>query len=155
MSFITQAFADTAAGAAPAASGMQTITQMAPLLLIGVVFYMFMVRPQQKQARETKAMLAGIRRGDKILTKAGILAKVIRVQDKELTIEIAEGVRIQIIREAIDRVLARTEPVGKDSGSDKGGDGKDEADDVVKSETAEPAEPATMLTGLKKLLGGK
>lgn len=88
-----------------------------PLVLIFVVFYFLLIRPQQKRAKEHKAMIAGLHRGDSVLTGGGIIGKVTKVfDDHEVQVEIAEGVKVRVSRSSITEVRSRTEPVkeGKD-----------------------------------------
>src|SRR5258706_15831893 len=90
--------------------------QFLPLLLIFVVFYFLLIRPQQKRAKDHKVMLSNLRRGDKVVTGGGIIGTVAKVVgDDEVAIDIAEGTRVRVVRSTITSVLARTEPVaGKD-----------------------------------------
>jgi len=83
-----------------------------PLILIFVVFYFLLIRPQQKKAKLHRDMLLNIRRGDKIVTGGGIIGTVTRVvSDDELAVEIAEGIKIRVQRGLVSGVLSRTEPV--------------------------------------------
>jgi preprotein translocase subunit YajC len=104
----------------------QAMMQFLPLVLIFVVFYFLLIRPQQKRAKEHKSMLGNLRRGDKVVTGGGIIGTVAKVTgDEEVQVDIAEGMRVRVVRSTITSVLARTEPVaGKD---------KDEAADDAES----------------------
>ena len=103
-------------------------TQFLPLVLIFVVFYFLLIRPQQKRAKDHKTMLGNLRRGDKIVTGGGIIGTVAKVvSDDEVAVDIAEGMRVRVIRSTITSVLARTEPV---AGKDK----EDTADDAAASD---------------------
>jgi preprotein translocase subunit YajC len=83
-----------------------------PIILIFGIFYFLLIRPQQKKAREHQAMLAAIRRGDKVVTNGGIIGSITKLtSDKELQVEIADGVRVRILRSMIAEVLAKTEAV--------------------------------------------
>jgi preprotein translocase subunit YajC len=90
-----------------------------------VVFYFLLIRPQQKRAKEHRDMLGNLRRGDRVVTGGGIVGTVQKVADDELTVEIAENVRVKVIRSTVTTVLARTEPA-KNGGS-KGTDTDDDA----------------------------
>jgi len=104
--FISPAYAQAAGGDAASA-----FTSFIPLILIFVVFYFLLIRPQQKKMKEHRAMLEAIRRGDKIVTNGGIIGTVTKVVDeRELQLEIAENVRVRIMRDMIASVMARTEP---------------------------------------------
>jgi len=114
MSFISPAYAQAAGGAG--ASGLEA---MLPLLLIFVVFYFLLIRPQQKKAKAHKAMLEAVRRGDKVVTGGGIIGTVNKVIDEsEISVEIADGVKVRVQRGLLAAVLSKTEPV-KDDKKDK------------------------------------
>jgi len=73
--------------------------------------YFLLIRPQQKKAKDHKAMVEALRRGDQVLTQGGILAKVVKVNDDGiLEVEIADGVKVRVPRHTITQVIARTEP---------------------------------------------
>ncbi|MGH7100725.1 MAG: preprotein translocase subunit YajC [Stellaceae bacterium] len=87
------------------------MVQFLPLVLIFVVFYLFLIRPQQKKAKDQKAMLRALRRGDRIVTGGGIIGTVARVvSDQEVSVEISEGVRVRVLRSTITSVLAKPDP---------------------------------------------
>ena len=110
MSFISPAYAQAAGGAG--ASGLEA---MLPLLLIFVVFYFLLIRPQQKKAKAHKAMLEAVRRGDKVVTGGGIIGTVNKVIDEsEISVEIADGVKVRVQRGLLAAVLSKTEPVKDD-----------------------------------------
>ena len=103
---ISPAFAQDAAG-----GGTAVLMQLLPLVLIFGVFYFLLIRPQQKKAKEHKAMLAAVKRGDRVLTAGGIIAQVTRVKDgvDELEVEIAPNVRVNVLRATITDIF---KPVG-------------------------------------------
>ena len=146
MSFISPAYAQ-AAGGAGAGSGLEA---MFPLLMIFVVFYFLLIRPQQKKAKEHKAMLEAVRRGDKIVTGGGIIGTVSKVIDEvEISVEIADGVKVRVQRGLIAAVLSKTEPVNDDKEDKKGKkDKKDEKSDGDDKKEGGAGK-------LKGLLGGK
>jgi preprotein translocase subunit YajC len=81
-----------------------------PLVLIFVVFYFLLIRPQQKKMNEHKAVIGALRRGDRIVTAGGLIGTVTRVNaEDEAVVEIAEGVRVRVVKSTITTVLARTE----------------------------------------------
>ncbi|MDH5189237.1 MAG: preprotein translocase subunit YajC [Rhodospirillaceae bacterium] len=142
--FVSPAFAQSADAAA--APGL--IESLVPFLLIFVVFYFLLIRPQQKKAKEHRSMQESVRRGDKIITNGGIFGDVVRVRDDGVVeVEIAEGVKVRVDRGMISTVLAKTEPAGKtpkgDANDNDGGKGADKSD---KKESG---------GGLKNLLSGK
>ena len=92
-----------------------------PIVLIFVVFYFLLIRPQQKKMREHREMLAAIRRGDRIVTGGGVVAQVVKVgEDDHVTVEIAENVRVKVIRSTITAVLSKPQPAGKDAKAGEG-----------------------------------
>ena len=113
--FVSPAFAQT--GAAP---GGDFITTMLPLVLIFVVFYFLLIRPQQKRMKEQKAKIGAIRAGDRVVTAGGILGKVVKIDGEELVIEIADNVRVRVVRGTVTDVVSRTEPAAGDKPDDKG-----------------------------------
>ncbi len=88
------------------------LLQFLPLVLIFVVFYFLLIRPQQKKAKEHRATLDALRRGDRVVTGGGIIGTVARVDTSdEVSVDIAEGVRVRVVRSTITNVLARPDPV--------------------------------------------
>ena len=75
------------------------IAQFIPLILIFVIFYFFLIRPQQKRAKDHKAMVAALKRGDEVITSGGICAKVERVlENDKVEVSIADGVKVEMIK---------------------------------------------------------
>jgi preprotein translocase subunit YajC len=108
--FVSTAYAQAADGGA--AAGLMSFL---PLILIFVVFYFLLIRPQQKKLKDHKTMLEAVRRGDRVVTGGGIIATVAKVvDDNEVIVEIAEGVRAKIVRSTITGVVARSEPAKDD-----------------------------------------
>jgi preprotein translocase subunit YajC len=103
--FISEAFAQ-AAPAAPA-GGESSLITMLPLVLMFVVLYFVMIRPQMKRQKEHKAMIEAIAKGDEVVTAGGVLGKVSRMGDSYLHVEIATGVEIQVQRTAVVQVLPK------------------------------------------------
>ena len=85
------------------------------IMIIGIMYFM-MIRPQQKRLKEHRDMVANIRRGDTVVTSGGIIGKVAKVEDNELQIEIADGVRIKVLRGTISEVRGKPEPVANPTG---------------------------------------
>lgn len=107
-------FATPAYAQAGAAGGAGFFAQLVPLLLIFVIFYFLLIRPQQKRAKEHKQMIENLRRGDQIVTQGGVVGKVSKVKDgDEIEVEIAEGVKVRIIRATVAQVLSKTEPAAE------------------------------------------
>ena len=95
-----------AQAAAPAAQG-NALMQMAPLVLIFIVFYFLLIRPQAKRAKEHKALIASLSAGDEVVTGGGILGKVTEVSEQFLVVEVADGVRVKIQRHTVTQVLPK------------------------------------------------
>lgn len=103
--FISTAFAQTA----PAASGdmQSSLMSMLPLVLMFVVLYFVMIRPQLKRQKEHRAMVEAIAKGDEVATAGGLIGRVTKVGDTYLGIEIANGVEVQLQRSAVVQVLPK------------------------------------------------
>ena len=85
------------------------IGQFIPLILIFVIFYFFLIRPQQKKAKEHKLMVEGLKRGDKVITSGGIVGTVERIIDNEkVEVNISENVNVEIVRSSGIQGLANT-----------------------------------------------
>jgi preprotein translocase subunit YajC len=104
--FISSAYAQTA----PAAAGgdmQSSLMSMLPLVLMFVVLYFVMIRPQMKKQKETKAMIDALAKGDEVVTVGGILGKITKISDNALGLEVANGVEVQIQRNAVVQVLPK------------------------------------------------
>ena len=90
---------------------MEAIGSFIPLILIFVIMYFLMIRPQQQQRKQHEAMVAALRRGDQVITSGGFIGKVTKVKDDdEVEVELAEGVRVRVVRNTIAKVVSKTEP---------------------------------------------
>ena len=91
----------------PAALG-----QFLPLILIFAIMYFLLIRPQQKKMKEHQAMVEAVRRGDQVVTQGGLIGKVSKVKEgeNEIEVEIADGVKVRVIKSTIAQVLNKTEP---------------------------------------------
>jgi preprotein translocase subunit YajC len=102
-----------AAVAAP--SGMAFfITNIAPLLMIFVVFYFLLIRPQQKKAKEHQAQINAVQKNDEVVTGGGLMGKVTKVADDYVEVEIAQGVRVKAIKSTLTHVQSRTKKAAND-----------------------------------------
>jgi len=101
---INSAWAQAAPGAAPPA-----LMQFMPLVLIFVVFYFLLIRPQQQKAKEHKTMLANLKRNDDVITAGGLYGKIMALTDRIVTLEIAPNVRVRVDRQQIAS-LAKSQP---------------------------------------------
>ena len=97
---------------AGAPAGFDLISLM-PLLLIFVVFYFLLIRPQQKKMKQHRDMVATLKRGDRVLTAGGIIGSVVKVEDAELLVEIAKDVRVRVARSTISDVLSKPQLAGE------------------------------------------
>tara|TARA_R110002096_G_scaffold433101_1_gene651209 strand:+ start:5720 stop:6043 length:324 start_codon:yes stop_codon:yes gene_type:complete len=103
--FATPAYAQAAGGAFGA------FTSFVPLILIFAIMYFLMIRPQQKKLKQHKAMIEALRRGDQVLTQGGIVGKVTKVaEDGIVEVEIADGVKVKVMKHTIAQVMSKTEP---------------------------------------------
>lgn len=107
--FISEAYAQSAG---VSGGGFESFI---PFILIFVVFYFLLIRPQQKRAKEHKGMIEALKRGDKVITSGDIVAKVSRVlDDNEVEVEIAKDVKVKIVRSTISQILGKPEPANDD-----------------------------------------
>jgi len=108
---IPSAYAQTTSGAAGGASTADTLTQFFPFILIIGIFYVLMIRPQQQKQKALQKQLSELRRGDNVVTSGGIIGTVARVvSDDEVSVEIAEGVRVRVVRSTITGLTSKGEP---------------------------------------------
>ena len=90
--------------------GGQGITQFIPLILIFVIFYFFLIRPQQKKVKEHKALVEAVKKGDEVVTQGGLIGKITKVKGEgRLEVEIASGVNVQVVQATIAQVINKTE----------------------------------------------
>ena len=123
-------------------NGGSGVEALLPLVLIFVVFYFLLIRPQQKKQKQHKEMLGAVRRGDRVVTGGGIIGIVTKViDDKELAVEITDGIKVRVQRALIASVISKTEPV---QGAKKG-----------RAEEAPATQAQGMGSILKGLFGGK
>ena len=102
----------------PSAGGTQGILlQLAPLVLLFVLFYFMLIRPQQRRMKEHQGMVAGLKRGDTVVLSSGIIGKVVRVEEAEIGVEVAQGVTVKVVKAMVSEVRAKGQPV---NANDKG-----------------------------------
>ena len=105
---ITPAFAQ----GAPSLGGYDMFIKIVPFILIFVIMYFLIIRPQQRRAKAHQEMIKNVRRGDQVVLSGGIIGKVSKVGDEpELELEIAEGVKVKVMRSMIAEVRSKSEPV--------------------------------------------
>ena len=90
---------------------MEAFGQFIPLILIFAIMYFLLIRPQQKKVKEHQAMVEALRRGDQVVTQGGLIGKVSKVkEDNEIEVELAEGVKVRVVKSTVAQVLTKTEP---------------------------------------------
>ncbi len=105
--FISSAFAQTAPAAAAGGDLQSSLMGMLPLVLMFVVLYFVMIRPQMKKAKEHKAMVDSLAKGDEVVTGGGMLGRVSKIGDSFISVEVATGVEVQLQRSAVVQVLPK------------------------------------------------
>lgn len=106
--FITEAYAQTGGGD----GGTSLILQFLPIILIFLIMYFLILRPQRQRQKRHQEMIANIRRGDTVVTNGGLIGKVAKVEENELQVELAEGVKVKVMRSMLTQVRAKGEPAG-------------------------------------------
>jgi preprotein translocase subunit YajC len=107
--FATPAYAQTA-GAAAGGGPEAFLIQMLPLIGLVVLFYFLLIRPQQRRMKQHQQMIAAVKRNDTVVLNSGVIGKVVRVEDKEIGVEIATGVTVKVVKTMISEVRTRGEP---------------------------------------------
>ena len=104
--FISPAYAQSTGGSS------DFLIQLVPILLMFVIFYLLLLRPQQQKVKQHREMVANLRRGDTVVTAGGIVGNVTKVRDdNEIEVEIADNTRVRVIKGTVSEVRARGEPV--------------------------------------------
>ena len=99
--FIQDAMAQSGAGSAP------SLVSFLPMLLLFVVFYFLLIRPQQKRTKEHKNMVAGLTKGDEVVTMGGVLGKITEVDENFVSLEVAAGTEIKVQRASVQAVMPK------------------------------------------------
>jgi preprotein translocase subunit YajC len=111
--FVTPAFAQGGGGMF---GGDNMLVQLLPFILIFVIMYFLILRPQQKRTRDHQELVKNLRRGDTVITSGGLVGKVTKVvDDEQIEVEVADGVRVRQVRSMISGVRAKGEPVKDES----------------------------------------
>ena len=111
--FITPAFAQGAAG-----GGSEMLMSLLPFVAIFVIMYFLILRPQQKRAKTHQEMVKNLRRGDSVITNGGLIGKVTKVvDDDQIEVEIADGIKVRQMRAMVAEVRAKGEPVTSEAAS--------------------------------------
>jgi preprotein translocase subunit YajC len=117
--FIATAHAQAAAGSPPGGSNTSMLMNFLPIVLIFGVFYVLIIRPQQKKMEEQTKMIKALQRGDRVITSGGIYGKIVKTEGEEnLILEIADGVNIKIVRSHVSGLAAKTQPVTTPDGDE-------------------------------------
>ena len=111
--FASPAYAQAAA-ASP--TGFAAYGQFVPLVLIFVIFYFLMIRPQQRRMKEHRAMLDAVKQGDEVVTGGGLIGKVTRVKDDELEVEVAPTVKLRVVKGTLSEVRTKKLPAAANDG---------------------------------------
>jgi preprotein translocase subunit YajC len=107
---IDTAFAMAPSGGAQGAGDLGGLVQILPIILIFVVFYFLLIRPQQQRAKEHKKLLDDLKKGDAIITQGGMYGKITNIADQIITVEIADKVRVRIARSHVAGLAASPPP---------------------------------------------
>lgn len=89
--------------------------QVAPLILLGVLFFFLIIRPQQRRQRDHAARVSSIKRGDTVVLSSGLIGKVVRVEELEMGVEIAQNVTVKVIKSMVQEVRTRGEVAANDA----------------------------------------
>ena len=103
--YVSPAYAQSAGGFG---SGFGSLV---PLLLIVLIMYFLIIRPQMQQAKTHKKMIEDLRKGDQIITQGGLIGKISKIKDEELEVEISPDVKVRVVRSTIKGLVAKTEPL--------------------------------------------
>jgi preprotein translocase subunit YajC len=152
---ISPAYAQAAGGGGSA----DFLIQIAPLILIFVVFWFFLIRPQQQKAKQHRELVANLRRGDQVLTSGGIVGRVAKlIDDVYIQVEIAENIRVKLARASVSDVLTKGEPVkasaakkeAREEDADESDDDKGGGAAAAEKPAAAPAKKPMFSFGAKK-----
>ena len=108
--FATTAQAQTPGGAPAGGGGADALVSFLPFILLIPLFYVMIIRPQQKRAKQHQELIGKVKRGDTVVMSSGLIGRVTRVEDTELQVEIAPTVNVKVVRSMISEVRAKGEP---------------------------------------------
>ncbi|HEY5412539.1 MAG TPA: preprotein translocase subunit YajC [Caulobacteraceae bacterium] len=111
MFFATPAMAQTTTAAGASGGGLAAVIQFAPIIGLMVLFYFLMIRPQQRRMKQHQQMVSAVKRGDTVVLNSGVIGKVSKVDDAEVSVEISQGVNVKVVKSMISDVRTRGEPV--------------------------------------------
>ncbi|CAN5797054.1 preprotein translocase subunit YajC [soil metagenome] len=104
--FATPAFAQAAGGGGAA----QGLIGFLPIVFIFLIMYLLLIRPQQKKLKEHRGMVEALRRGDQVVTSGGLIGKITKVSEGEVEVELAQNVKVRVVKSTIAQVMTKTEP---------------------------------------------
>ncbi len=108
-------FFQTAMASAAGSSGSAAFfVQILPLLFVFVIFYLLLIRPQQRRMKQHQATIAAVKKGDQVVTAGGVLGKVTKVSDEEVEVEIAQGIKVRIVKSTLSHVLGKNSKPAND-----------------------------------------
>jgi preprotein translocase subunit YajC len=105
--FISDAMAEAAPAAAGGAQDPNVLAQLFPFVILFIVFYFLLIRPQSKRAKEHKKMVEALSKGDEVLTQGGIYGKIVEVGEQHMMVELADNVQVKVQREAVSSLLPK------------------------------------------------
>lgn len=146
-------FISTAYAQSGGSGGSDIFIQLLPLVLIFVVFWFFLIRPQQKRAKEHREMVAAVKRNDQVVTAGGVMGKVTKVVDNDtVQVEICEGVRVRVVKSTLTNVTGKGQPAkaGGAKETPKADAAVDDGDDGDKAEAAAGGKKPLFSFGGKK-----
>jgi preprotein translocase subunit YajC len=115
--FATPAFAQTAAGTAGGGFDIAQLQTFGLPILLMILFYFMILRPQQKRAKDHRAMIMAVKRGDTVVMSSGMIGKVTKVEEDEVQVEISPGVNVKVVKSTLSDVRTRGEPAANDTKS--------------------------------------
>ena len=110
----TSSIAMISASAAAPSGGAAFFIQILPLLFVFIIFYFLMIRPQQSRMKQHQATIAAVQKGDEVVTAGGIRGKVTKVSEDEVEVEIAQGVKVRIVKSTLSNVLSKNSKPAND-----------------------------------------
>ena len=105
--FITSAYAQNA-GTAAASGSTDMIMQIGPFAAIAVIFYLLVFRPMEKQKKTQESLVSSLKKGDEVATTGGLIGKISKLEDLEVTLEIADGVKVRVLRSTVSGLYGAT-----------------------------------------------
>ena len=111
---MTSPILTTMASAAGSSGSAAFFVQILPLLFVFVIFYLLMIRPQQRRMKQHQATIAAVQKGDEVVTAGGVRGKVTKVGDEEVEVEIAQGVKVRIVKSTLSHVLGKNSKPAND-----------------------------------------